>query len=61
MNDEFEEILENFLNGNISDTKKQVKALSPYDRYEFIEYLNDNRQENVAGFITRWCVIGEFK
>lgn len=61
MNPDFDDLIENFLNGNISDTKKQVKELTPYERYELIEYIQEMNLVNMAKLITRWCVIGEFK
>jgi len=39
-------LLNNYINGNISDFKKSIKFISKYDLLDFIEYCND---ENLGG------------
>jgi len=41
-----QELLETYINGNISDFKQSIKHMSKYDLLDFIEYCND---ENVGG------------
>jgi len=38
----FEEIIANYINGNISDAKQQVKKLSKENRKHLYQYLSDN-------------------
>lgn len=45
----FEEIIDNYLNGNISDTKDQIKKLSKNSRkllYRYFQSIHPNRRDD---------------
>ena len=52
-NEYFEKMLNNFINGNLSDYKKQLKGLTKIELLRYIRYVYNNSGYSVEKTITR--------
>ena len=60
MNDKLTEILETYLNGNISYAKSEIKKLSRLERFELFEMFVENNIGNVNP-IAKLLIVGIFE
>ncbi len=51
MDNKFEEIVNNYVNGNISDFFKQVGELKPYQCFAFIQYCQRHLEYEGGGSV----------
>ena len=61
--DKFDYIIDSYWNGNFSQAKSEIKALSRDKRFDLVMYSRNGSEETnvVSDTLMRWCVTGDFK